>query len=267
MRRPGSAAPQLLIFAVLLLLGLAGATPALGQEASPTAGTPAAEPQPTEVVVQVEEPAEGPATAAAQSDVVTLVFWYANPVDADLIELFPIAVDQNFVASPAANAAPVGTVDFPEDGVSLPTVVVGDTTFETYPRADGFVERWTWFDDFEGARPATLVMQLAGLDGTYANYYGTSTFLSRDEGGAGGILIVALRPPDPEVVAEEDAVAEEAAAEAPADDAAVEEAGADAVITEEQPVEEAEAPAEAESGIVIQEEPATDSVIEVEPEA
>lgn len=277
MRRPGYVLPRSLIFAVLLLLGLASAAPALAfQEASPAAGTPAAEPAATEVVVQVEEPAAStpaaeepqaadPVQGAAQSNVVTLVLWYANPLDAELIQLYPLALDANFVASPAANTASVGTVDFPEDGVSPPLVVVGDTTFQTYPRADGFIERWTWFDDFEGARPATLVMQLSGLDGTYQNYYGTGTFMSRDEGGAGGVLIVALRPPDLGAVAEEQA-AEEVAAE----DAAAVEAPAEEVITEEAPVEEVVEPPAEESGIVIEgepAEPATEGVIEIEPEA
>lgn len=275
MRRPGYVAPRSLIFAVLLLLGLASAAPGLArQEASPAAGTPAAE-QPAEVV-QVEEPAAStpaaeepqtadPAQGAAQSNVVTLVLWYANPLDAELIQLYPLAIDTNFVGSPAANAASVGTVDFPEDGVSPPLVVVGDTTFQTYPRVDGFIERWTWFDDFEGARPATLVMQLSGLDGTYLNYYGTGTFMSRDEGGAGGVLIVALRPPDPGAVAEEQA-AEEVAVE----DAAEAEVPAEEVIAEEAPAEEVVEPPAEESGIVIEgepAEPAPEGVIEIEPAA
>ena len=125
----------------------------------------------------------------------TLVLWYQNAADQDIIELYPLATDAGFVARPATGAAAVGTVDFPEEGI--PTVVVGDTTFETYPRPDGVIERWTWLDDFEGARPATLVMQLAGLDGTYQNYFGTATLVSRDEGGAGGVLTLALRPPSP----------------------------------------------------------------------
>ena len=102
-------------------------------------------------------PAGTPA-APAETDVVTLVLWYQNATDQDIIELYPLATDAGFVARPQQGAAAVGTVDFPEEGI--PTVVVGNTTFETYPRPDGVIERWTWLDDFEGARPATLVMQL-----------------------------------------------------------------------------------------------------------
>ena len=239
MQRPRFAAPGLLILAILLLVGMAGAAPAAArQDASPAAATPAAEPPPTEAAAPpVAAPAATPAAPAApaapaQSDVVTLVLWYTNPVEQDFIELFPLGVDANFVAGPAPGQGAVGTVQFPEDG-SLPTIILGDTTFETYPRPDGVVERWTWFDDFEGARPGTLVMQLAGLDGTYQNYFGTATMVSRDEGGVGGVLTLALRPPSPAA----GPAADEAAAP-PADDAAAEApVTEDAAIVEEAAVQ------------------------------
>jgi hypothetical protein len=240
MRRPGRAAPGFLLLGLLLLASLAAASPVAAlQEASPAAGTPAAQGQPASLATPTPPPAAPAAAtpapaataapAAAQTDVVTLVLWYANAANADILELHPLATDAGFVASPATGAAPAGTVDFPAEGV--PTIVVGDTTFESYPRADGTVERWTWFDDVEGARPATLVLQIAGLDGKYANYYGTGTFLSRDEGGAGGVLIIALRPPNPEAVA----TAEQAATA----DAAAQEQGADQSVTEEAPAADA----------------------------
>ena len=197
MRQPGFTASGLLIIAILLLGGIAGVTPAAAwQEASPAAGTPAViEIQPTQAPAQpTTVPAATPA-APAETDVVTLVLWYQNATNQDIIELYPLATDAGFVARPQQGAAAVGTVDFPVEGI--PTVVVGNTTFETYPRPDGVIERWTWLDDFEGARPATLVMQLSGVDGTYQNYFGTGTFVSRDEGGAGGVLTLALRPPSP----------------------------------------------------------------------
>jgi hypothetical protein len=226
MQRPGFAAPGLLIIAILLLVGMAGAIPAAArQDASPTAATPAIELE-SEPTQPAAEPAATPAAPAApaQSDVVTLVLWYSNPLEQDFIELFPLAVDASFVAGPAPGLGGVGRIQFPEDG-SPPTVVVGDTTFETYPRPDGVIERWTWLDDFEGARPGTLVMQLAGLDGTYQNYFGTATMVSRDEGGAGGVLTLALRPPSPAVAepaAEDAAPTTDEAAEAPVtEDAAI----------------------------------------------
>jgi hypothetical protein len=220
MRQPGFTAPGLLIIVVLLLIAMTGVPVAARQDASPAAGTPAVvDIQPVETPAQPAAPPAATPASAAATDVVTLVLWYQNPADQDIIALYPLATDPGFVAGPAQGAATVGTADFPVDGV--PTVVVGDTTFETYPRPDGVIERWTWLDDFEGARPGTLVMQLAGLDGTYQNYFGTATFVSRDEGGSGGVLTIALRPPSPAAVAEQDA------AQPATDDAAVEAAAAD----------------------------------------
>ena len=259
MRQPGFTAPGLLIIATLLV-GIAGVTPAAAwQDASPAAGTPEViEIQPTEAPAQPTTVPAGTPAAPVETDVVTLVLWYQNPTDQDIIELYPLATDAGFVARPQQGAAAVGTVDFPEEGI--PTVVVGDTTFETYPRPDGVIERWTWLDDFEGARPATLVMQLSGLDGTYQDFFGTATFVSRDEGGAGGVLTLALRPPSPaavdEAAATEPAAADAAADTAVADDAAAEAAEPDATVeppTEilvepeiegEVPVTEGDAPAE-----------------------
>jgi hypothetical protein len=261
MRQPGFTAPGLLIIAVLLLAGIAGAPPAAAwQDASPAAGTPEViEIQPTEAPAQPTAVPAGTPAAPAETDVVTLVLWYQNATDQDIIELYPLTTDAGFVARPQQGAAAVGTVDFPVEGI--PTVVVGDTTFETYPRPDGVIERWTWLDDFEGARPATLVMQLAGVDGTYQNYFGSGTFVSRDEGGAGGVLTLALRPPSPAAATDEAAAepaAEDAAADAPAaEDAAAGEAAepdatvepGTAILVEpeiegEAPVTEGEAPAE-----------------------
>lgn len=259
MRKSRFAAPGLMTLAFILLMSMASLPAAAYQAGTPVA-TPAApvatQPpaQPTAVPVAAATPVPA-AQAAPTTNVVTLVFWYANSANADIIELYPLVTDAGFVASPAPGASPVGTVDFPDEGA--PSVVVGATTFNTYPRADGVVERWAWFDDFEGARPATLVMQLAGSGGTYQDYYGTGTFMSRDEGGAGGVLILALRPPDPEAqaaqaAAEAAAATEAAAAEAPVEPI-VEEVAPEGVtvtegetVTQEAPIEEApveEAPA------------------------
>lgn len=258
MRKSRFAAPGLMTLVFLMLMSMASLPAAAFQAGTPVA-TPAApvatQPpaQPTAVPVAAATPAPvAAAPAAPTTNVVTMVFWYANSANADIIELYPLATDAGFVASAAQGAAPVGTVDFPEEGA--PSVVVGETTFTTYPRADGVVERWTWFDDFEGARPATLVMQLAGSGGAYQDFFGTGTFMSRDEGGAGGVLILALRPPDPEAQAAQAAAATEeaAAAEAPVEPIAEEIAPEGVIVTEgetvtqEAPVEEApieEAPA------------------------
>lgn len=255
MRRSSFAARFAIMLGLLLLFGF-GTLTAAAQNGTPAASpaAPTATPPPTPVVVSANAATPAPAAAvetpqpattapAVQTNVVTMVLWYANAANSDILELYPLATDSSFVASQGAGAA-VGTVDFPEDG-SAPYIVLGETTFTTYPRPDGVIERWTWLDDFEGARPATLVMQLSGEGGAYQDYFGTATMMSRDEGGAGGVLILALRPPSPE------AQAEQAAADtaAPAEDAAVAEEvpAVDAVIAEEAP-----------AGDVIVEEPATD---------
>ncbi|MFN8591839.1 MAG: hypothetical protein U0031_10310 [Thermomicrobiales bacterium] len=232
MRRPKSAAPALVMAAVVLLVALMSVAPvAARQNGTPAAGTPAAPPtqaaqptQPAAAPTQAAAAATPAAQTAAQTNVVTLVFWYANAADQDILNLFPIAVDAGHVAGPKSGAASVGTADFLEEGGA--TITIGDTTFTTYPRADGSIDRWTWFDDFEGARPATLVMQLSAAGGAYEGYYGAATFVSRAEGGAGGVLIIVLRPPAP-AGAEEAAAEGEAAAEAQAADAAAIDSGAE----------------------------------------
>jgi septal ring-binding cell division protein DamX len=255
MRRPGFAAPGFLLFATLLLVGTLGAVPALArQAASPTVGTPAAPPTqppaPTAAPAAASPAPTAAPTVQATTDVVTLVLWYANSTNRDIIELFPLVTNAGFIASPAPGAKSAGTVDFPEDGVTPPTVVVGDTTFETYPRPDGVIERWTWLDDSDGARPATLVMQLSGANGTYKDYYGTATMMSRDEGGVGGVLILALRPPSPA------AAAEQAATPAAAQTA-----------SEEQTADVSSEPtaAEADTGIVIEGETPAEGAAPTEP--
>lgn len=195
--------------------------------------TPAATPA---VVVQTPAPAAptaaptlAPAAIPAptappvpQTDVVTLVAWYANDPSGAFINVLPVRTDAALVAGPDPAAAAVGRVEFPDTGV--PFIQLGDTRFDSYARTEGDIpERWTWFDDFEGARPATLVLQVAGTGGPYQGYFGTATFVSRDEGGAGGVLVLALRPPttatDTGTAAAEPTAAAGAAAPADAADA------------------------------------------------
>jgi hypothetical protein len=194
MRRPGFVTPATLLKTLLLFGFMALAAPAAAfQIATPAASTPVSPPPPTAAAPPASTPA--PTPASAQSDVVALVYWYQQARDRDILELYPVKTDQKSVASPGELGAAVGSADFPAEGV--PRVVAADTTFDAYPRPDGSIERWTWFDDFEGARPATLVIEMSGLEGRYVNYYGTATFVSRDTGGAGGVLVIMLRPPAP----------------------------------------------------------------------
>jgi hypothetical protein len=123
-------------------------------------------------------------------------------------------------------------VQLPNPETGLPNVTIGENSFEGYLRFEGDVfERWTWLDDTEGFRPATLVIQVQGVAGVYQGYFGTATFISRDD-VAGGVIVLALRPP--EAAAVEGAAAEEAAAE----EVVVEEAPVEEAPVEEAPVEE-----------------------------
>ena len=69
MRQPGFTAPGLLIIAILLLVGMAGAAPAAAwQDASPAAGTPAViEIQPTQAPAQPTTVPAGDPSAARRN--------------------------------------------------------------------------------------------------------------------------------------------------------------------------------------------------------
>lgn len=197
MRRFGTATFWLwTVLAALLAAPWAGQ--ALAQEATPGAGTP--EPlAPAEATAPPPAPTTAPETpapspTAAPSDVVTLVAWYTLSESGNFLSLYPIQVDPAQLANQTGE--PIGRIDFPDD--APPTVILNNSSFRGYLRYEGDEnngQRWTWFDDSEGARPATLVFQLAGVDGTYRDFFGTATLVSRDEGSAGGIVVLALRPP------------------------------------------------------------------------
>jgi hypothetical protein len=198
------------------MLVVSGGSSVVAQDATPTAGTPVAAP--------TAAPTAAPA-APATTNVVTLVAWYSNDPSGEFINILPIQVGEDRVASADPNGEPIGRAEFPTPDVGLPSISIGETTFTAYLRYEGDIaERWIWTDDTEGFRPATLVIQVQGSGGAYQDYYGTATFVSRDD-LAGGVVVLALRPPEP---------AEAAAA----DDAAAEDAVVEDVPVEEAPVEE-----------------------------
>lgn len=178
---------------------------------------PAGSPVPTtQTAASAETPP--PSTAAPATDVVTLVAWYANDPSGEFLNILPIDIDPALVAAGVTGSQPLGQADFPDEGA--PTVRLGETEFVSYPRSEGDIpERWTWFDDYEGARPATLVLQIEGQGGPYSGYFGAVTFISRDEGGVGGVIVFALRPPGSRERAEAARAAEESSAAADGEDA------------------------------------------------
>jgi len=202
--------------------------------AAPTTVTTAASPVPA-----APAPTAAPAEPAAPvaTDVVTLVAWYANGPDNAYLDILSLQTDPAFVAGPVAGAGSIGRADFPDPAEGLPTLTINDSTFNAYLRFEGDVaERWTWFDDSDGARPATLVLQVEGVAGPYQSYFGTATFVSRDD-GAGGVLALALRPPGTGPAAAAPAEGDAATdtpveGDAAAEGAAVEEAPAEGVVDE-----------------------------------
>ncbi len=161
-------------------------------------------------------PAASPA-APPDTDVITLVAWYAIDPSEAFLNVYPLDVDQGQVAGPGGD--PIGRAEFPDD--DFPNITVGDTSFVAYLRFEGDVpERWTWFNDEETNRPATLVLQISGVEGTYETWFGTATFVSLDENvPSSGVLTLALQPPDAGEAEEGEAEGDEAApaaAEAPA---------------------------------------------------
>ena len=209
-----------------VVLGVPGFA-AMAQDATPETATPVA-----------EEQAQPVATAPATTNVETLVAWYANEPGGEFLVIHPLGLEDDIVASllqvRGEDAEAIGKVEFPDEG--YPVITLGETTFNAYPRYEGDVaERWTWFDDVDGVRPATMVMQIEGVGGEYDRHYGTATFVSRDEGGVGGVIVFALRPPAD--AAEEAQAATETTPEATAE--ATKEATAEATATEEPAATEA----------------------------
>ena len=219
------------------------------------AGTPAASPAATAPPpIEAAPPAATVPPTPAPTDVVTLVAWYALDPSEQFLNIYPLAVDQGQRGGQGGD--PIGRANFPEG--EFPTLSLGDSQFTSYLRFEGDVpERWTWFNDEEPNRPATLVLQISGLEGTYEAWFGTATFVSLDEDvPSSGVLTLALQPPDAGAATEdaaEDNQADEAATDAPA-----EEVGAEAT---EPPAEEptaTEAPAEEPTTVEIGTAPAAE---------
>lgn len=188
MRHIGMTAFWLSLAALVGSLAVAGPVGAkLGlQDATPGAAPPAATP------LVIEEGA------------LTLVAWYRLDASQDFLEVIPIETGDDLVASagPVPAGQQAGRADFPEDG-ALPTIQLGETTFEAYsliPDEPGAAYRWLWFNDTEQERPATLVLQVTATGGAYDGYEGTATFASRGE-NAGGVLVLMIAPPGAEVEA------------------------------------------------------------------
>lgn len=174
---------------LVLLSALAGLTGAPNdararlQEASPEAetdGTPEADDETVQVV--------------------TLVGWYEREADSDILNIGLLTTNPALVARPGTEGF-TGEANFEDpDNDGLPRITLGDSVFDAYPvdpDDPGTVFRWLYFDNEDGARPATLVMQIECTSSpVYEGYTGTATWISRpQEAGSSGVLVIVLTPP------------------------------------------------------------------------
>jgi hypothetical protein len=160
--------------------------------------TPVASPEATE---ETATDAETAATPEASQNIVTLVAWYGPDETGDLLMLSPIRTSPTYVASAgeATEQDLSGTVNFTEERNKggLPRIRLGDSIFDAAEIVDGdrdSVQRWLFYNGEDGARPATLVMQITADQGPYEGATGTATFISRADDSTGVLVIVLYLP-------------------------------------------------------------------------
>ncbi|HEY7030672.1 MAG TPA: hypothetical protein VH482_05050 [Thermomicrobiales bacterium] len=140
----------------------------------------------------------GTPEANQATQIVTLVAWYQQDPSGDFLTIGPLTTNPALVARPGGDGD-TGRANFNDpDNNDLPRITIGDSTFDAYPvnpDDPDTVFRWIYFNDEQGSRPATLVMQIeCTASPAYKGYTGTATFVSRAS-EAGGVLIIVLNPP------------------------------------------------------------------------
>jgi hypothetical protein len=148
--------------------------------------------------------AESDGTPTAESNqstqIVTIVAWYQQDPSGDFLAIGPLTTNQFGVARPGEDEFS-GRANFDDpDNNDLPRITLGDSTFDAYPLNPDdpdTVYRWLYFNDEQGSRPATLVIQIeCTASPAYKGYTGTATFISRASGDtSSGILVIVLNPP------------------------------------------------------------------------
>jgi hypothetical protein len=187
------------------LLGIAGVLVILagflafnlsGRFAQAQDATPVATPE-----TGAETTPETAATPEASQDIVTLVAWYSPDTTGDLLVLSPIRTSPTYVASAGEATAQdlSGTVNFTEEKNKggLPRIRLGDSIFDAAEIVEGdrdSVQQWLFYNGEDGARPATLVMQVTADAGPYEGATGTATFISRADDSTGVLVIVLYLP-------------------------------------------------------------------------
>jgi hypothetical protein len=170
-----------------LMAGLVLGGQALAQDATPEA-TP-------EVATTDATP------EASTQNIVTLVAWYQRAADGETLELRPLVISPTYVAS-AGELGPenlTGTVDFTssKNKGGQPRITLGDSIFDAYPLEEGnydTVQRWFFWDNTDGERPATLVMQVDTDRGPYKGAQGMAIFASRAPDGSGVLTLILYLP-------------------------------------------------------------------------
>jgi hypothetical protein len=173
-----------------LMAGLVMGGQVLAQDATPEA-TPAAE----------EETTTEATPEASTENIVTLVAWYQRSADGETLELRPLVISPTYVAS-AGELGPenlTGTVDFAasKNKGGQPRITLGDSIFDAYPLEEGnydTVQRWFFWDNVDGERPATLVLQVDTDRGPYEGAQGMAIFASRDTEGTGVLTLILYLP-------------------------------------------------------------------------
>jgi hypothetical protein len=141
------------------------------------------------------------ATPTTTQSIVTLVAWYGPDETGELLTLSPIRTSPTYVASAgeATDQDLAGSVNFAEERNKggLPRIRLGDSIFDAAEINDAgrdSVQRWFFYNDIDGERPATLVMQVTADQGPYEGATGTATFISRANDSTGVLVIVLYLP-------------------------------------------------------------------------
>lgn len=178
---------------IVLMVGVAlasnpGASARLQTDDGTPAGTPVDEASP--VAEETPEP----------SGIVTIVMWYQQNEDSTILQLRPIEyMDLVATTGEPIDESEGGRVVFDEErNDGFPRIRVGENNyFDAYPVFSDdptSTQRWLYFDGDPELRPATMMMQINGIEGEYDGWAGTATFISRGT-EQGGIMVIAIAPP------------------------------------------------------------------------
>ena len=145
--------------------------------------------------------AEAGTPEASTQNIVTLVCWYQRAADGETLELLPLVISPTYVATAGQLGSEnlTGAVNFTEskNKGGQPRITLGDSIFDAYPLEEGnydTVQRWFFWDNVDGERPAALVMQVNTKRGPYEGAQGMAIFASRAPDGSGVLTVILYLP-------------------------------------------------------------------------